>query len=285
MDTFTDYYEVLGVDARASGDTIKAAFKKLALQYHPDVYKGEDAQERMRLLLLAYQTLSDPEERRIYDRQRVQRLGLDDGASNHHAHSTAGQSYAQASSAAKQAAHDARFAFPDLNDDLSTPANPVEFTLEGCSYTLWPDDARLLRQQGMLRGSMAEPAGLPARSRYFCHRCHARWNTPGKDGPPAFCPTCQARDWADFLLLRCQHCHAVFESRDLRDKLRDGQLYNPYELFPLCPNCRRPQWCPAEDARVYRLQAAEARRRAILVATTLIVTLVLIGVIAVAFAR
>ena len=57
MDTFTDYYAVLGVDANASASSIKAAFKKLALQYHPDVYKGEDAQERMRLLLLAYQTL------------------------------------------------------------------------------------------------------------------------------------------------------------------------------------------------------------------------------------
>ena len=283
MDTFTDYYEVLGVDARASGDAIKAAFKKLALQYHPDVYKGEDAQERMRLLLLAYQTLNDPEERRIYDRQRVQRLGLDEGASNHHAHSAAGTGSTQAGTSTKSAAHDARFAFPDLDDALINSA--VEFTLEGCSYTLWPDDARLLRQQGALRGSMSEPAGMPGRTRYFCHRCHARWNAPAKDGAPDFCPTCKARDWADFLLLRCQHCRAVFESRDLRDKLRGGQLYNPYELFPLCPNCRRPQWCPAEDARVYHLQAAEARRRAILVATTLIVSLVLIVVIVVAFAR
>ena len=56
MDAFTDYYAVLGVDADASADKIKAAFKKLALQYHPDVYKGADAQERMRILLLAYPT-------------------------------------------------------------------------------------------------------------------------------------------------------------------------------------------------------------------------------------
>ncbi len=54
MDTFTDYYNLLGVKPNASPSTIKAAFKKLALQYHPDVYKGEDAQERMRILLLAY---------------------------------------------------------------------------------------------------------------------------------------------------------------------------------------------------------------------------------------
>ena len=70
MDSFTDYYAVLGVNTQASPSAIKAAFKKLALQYHPDVYKGEDAEERMRILLLAYQTLSDPASRRAYDARR-----------------------------------------------------------------------------------------------------------------------------------------------------------------------------------------------------------------------
>src|SRR3954453_2839735 len=67
MKQFTDYYTVLGVDANAPTEVIKKAFKHLALQYHPDIYKGEDAEERMREILLAYQTLIDPERRRIYD--------------------------------------------------------------------------------------------------------------------------------------------------------------------------------------------------------------------------
>ena len=65
---------MLGVDSHASASTIKAAFKKLALQYHPDVYKGPDAQERMRDLLIAYQTLSDPASRRDYDVQRAEHI-------------------------------------------------------------------------------------------------------------------------------------------------------------------------------------------------------------------
>ena len=60
LDAITDYYALLGVAVDAPTSDIKAAFKKLALQYHPDVYKGDDAHERMRVLLQAYQTLNDP---------------------------------------------------------------------------------------------------------------------------------------------------------------------------------------------------------------------------------
>src|SRR5436189_5036480 len=77
MDTFTDYYAVLGVDPNSPASEIKVAFKKLALQYHPDVYKGNDAQERMRLLLAAYQTLNDPEARKRYDARYVEFVDVD----------------------------------------------------------------------------------------------------------------------------------------------------------------------------------------------------------------
>ena len=49
MKQVTDYYAVLGVDANAPPETIKKAFKHLALQYHPDVYKGEDARDLARI--------------------------------------------------------------------------------------------------------------------------------------------------------------------------------------------------------------------------------------------
>src|SRR2546422_10930509 len=74
MNAFVDYYAVLGVTTDATPGAIKAAFKKLALQYHPDVYKGADAHERMRLILLAYQTLSDPQERKAYDNRHAEHV-------------------------------------------------------------------------------------------------------------------------------------------------------------------------------------------------------------------
>ncbi|MGH8102637.1 MAG: DnaJ domain-containing protein, partial [Chthoniobacterales bacterium] len=64
-----DYYEVLGVDRNASGDEIKRAYRKLAVQYHPD--KNPDdahAEEKFKELGEAYDVLMDAEKRAGYDR-------------------------------------------------------------------------------------------------------------------------------------------------------------------------------------------------------------------------
>jgi molecular chaperone DnaJ len=66
--TQRDYYEILGVPKNASKDDLKAAFRKLALQYHPDTNKEPDAKERFIEIKEAYDVLSDPERRAAYDR-------------------------------------------------------------------------------------------------------------------------------------------------------------------------------------------------------------------------
>ena len=65
-----DYYEVLGVTRDASADQIKSAYRKAALQWHPDRNpdKKEDAELNFRLASEAYSVLSDPQKRPIYDR-------------------------------------------------------------------------------------------------------------------------------------------------------------------------------------------------------------------------
>ncbi len=62
-----DYYDVLGVSKTASEDEIKNAYRKLALQYHPDRNKASDAEERFKEISEAYAVLSDVEKRRTYD--------------------------------------------------------------------------------------------------------------------------------------------------------------------------------------------------------------------------
>ncbi|MDG6973477.1 MAG: molecular chaperone DnaJ [Nitrososphaerota archaeon] len=62
-----DYYEVLGVQKGASKDEIKDAYRKLALQFHPDRNKSHEAEARFKEISEAYAVLSDAEKRRQYD--------------------------------------------------------------------------------------------------------------------------------------------------------------------------------------------------------------------------
>ena len=63
-----DPYGVLGVSRSASEDEIKAAYRKLARKYHPDVNPGDEAQKKFVEAQAAYAVLSDPEKRAAFDR-------------------------------------------------------------------------------------------------------------------------------------------------------------------------------------------------------------------------
>ncbi|OJI07517.1 chaperone protein DnaJ [Candidatus Micrarchaeum sp.] len=62
-----DFYDVLGVKKGASLDEIKQAYRKLALQYHPDRNKSKEAEEKFKEINEAYAVLSNPEKRKQYD--------------------------------------------------------------------------------------------------------------------------------------------------------------------------------------------------------------------------
>ena len=67
MATKKDFYSVLGVGKSASKDDIKAAYRKLAKQYHPDVNKAADAEQKFKEVQEAYDILYDDQKRAAYD--------------------------------------------------------------------------------------------------------------------------------------------------------------------------------------------------------------------------
>jgi len=70
MDISKDYYATLGVLPSAEDYIVQAAYKALCKRFHPDIYKGTDAHERMAAINEAYEVLGDSSKRAEYDRRR-----------------------------------------------------------------------------------------------------------------------------------------------------------------------------------------------------------------------
>jgi curved DNA-binding protein len=64
---YRDYYKILGVERSVSADALKAAYRRLARKFHPDVSKEPNAEARFKELQEAYEVLKDPEKRAAYD--------------------------------------------------------------------------------------------------------------------------------------------------------------------------------------------------------------------------
>ena len=72
-----DFYELLEVERTADDKTLKSAYRRLAMRYHPDRSTHEDAEKRFNAIQKAYELLSDPKQRAAYNQSMNNRIIID----------------------------------------------------------------------------------------------------------------------------------------------------------------------------------------------------------------
>ena len=216
-----DYYEVLGLGKGASDDEIKAAFRKLARQYHPDVSKEENAEEKFKEINEAYGVLSDSDKRARYD--RFGREGLSGmGSSGFHDYSSdfgdlfeeilGGFGFSSGRRASRNSPRRGR----DLQMQVSLKFEEAVFGVE--------KDIEFQREEtcSTCKGNGAEPGTTPVK----CSTCkgqgevrQVRQTFLGQMVQTAACPACNGR--GETISSPCKTCRgAGLERKSIRKKVQ-----------------------------------------------------------------
>ncbi|MGH9217581.1 MAG: molecular chaperone DnaJ [Acidimicrobiales bacterium] len=162
----TDYYEVLGVTRDASTDEIKRAYRRLARQLHPDVNPDPATQERFKKVTNAYEVLTDPGKRELYD------LGGDPLASGNGAGGGFG----------------AGFSFTDIMDAFfggtGASRGPRSRVRRG-------QDALVRLEVELAEAAFGATQDLQVDTAVVCSACHGAGTSPGTE--MVTCATCSGR--------------------------------------------------------------------------------------------
>jgi hypothetical protein len=204
-----DYYVILGISSGATLADIKRAYRRLAKQYHPDVNAAPDAAERFRELTEAYDTLSDPDRRRRYDRLYGTSTGrTTTGSGNDHTrHSRSGNR--------SQAGHGTP------RDDHQT-ASRILKVLEDT----WLEIRR--RHPEIPAVVIIIASGTDGKQPRLGHHDPGRWNVAGENRAEIMISGEGLRRTARDVLGTLLHeaAHALANARNIQDTSRQGRYHN-----------------------------------------------------------
>ncbi len=168
MPTKRDYYEILGVEKGADVNTIKRAYRKLAMKYHPDRNKDDDvAAGNFREATEAYEVLSDTDKRTRYD--QYGHAGVDDQMQDF---------WSRGGFQESQAFHDFGDAFGDIFGDI----------FGGGARTSRGADLRYQLDMSLEDAAAGREVELEIPRHIACTTCHGNGARPGTNPVP--CRTC-----------------------------------------------------------------------------------------------
>ena len=211
----TDYYETLGIERNASQDDIKRAFRRLAMQYHPDRNSEPGAEARFKEINEAYEVLSDPERRATYDRFGHAGMNSDFGSRGFEGFGPFG-GFGDIFDAFFGAANGTRRRAPSRGADIQVQ---VELTFEeaafGAEKTVVVNRTELCSKCNGLR---AEAGTEPLR----CPTCegagevrHVQRSVFGQFINAVTCDRCRGEGW--IIQTPCSHCRGTGRERITRN--------------------------------------------------------------------
>ncbi len=195
MTTKRDYYEILGVDRNADENTIKRAYRKLAMKYHPDRNPdNEAAAEKFREVTEAYEVLSDKEKRARYD--QYGHAGVDAQMQDFWQHGGFQESHA----------------FRDFGDIFGDVFGDIfGFGGQSARHGGRGADLRYELEMTLEEAARGREVELTIPKQATCDVCHGSGARPGTN--PVLCPTCgghgQVQMQQGFFAMRrtCPACH------------------------------------------------------------------------------
>jgi molecular chaperone DnaJ len=208
-----DYYELLGVSRTASPDDIKKAFRKLAMQHHPDRNRdSKDSEKKFKELNHAHDVLKDPEKRAAYDRYGP--AAFEGG----HGPNGPGAGF-------NAQGFDFGSVFGDIFDEMfnggragGRPGGRADMRGQDLRFNL---EITLEQAYGGTEATVRVPSSVA------CEACHGAGAEPGSK--PQQCPTCQGRgrvraQQGFFTVERtCHTCHGAGQVIDKPCKVCAGQ--------------------------------------------------------------